>query len=435
MDKQFSASSRWIDGDRGLVSRQIYTSDEIFTQEIERIFGKAWLFVAHESEISSPGDFVARTMAAEPVVVIRQEDGSVGVFLNSCRHRGVKVCREDSGNKRRFVCPYHGWVYERDGKLVTTAFDQLFPADFKTSDWGLIEVPRVEIYRGLIFASWNTNAVPLTNYLGDFAWYLDLFIGRTPGGTHVLAPPQRSRVKANWKIAAINFGTDNQHTYTTHVGPFTLQKGPLTRPQMGQAIASSVQVSTKGGHSCSIVTADLGEPFALYQPSMVEHYQKMLAPDQQALASRFVVCVGTIFPNLSFIESNPATDQLHAGKTFIMRLWQPISATETEIFSWCLAERETSEDFKALSLSDGIRKFGPAGTFEQEDVELWTSIAPASKGRIASIYPYNFQTAVPTMNSPVKGFAGPGEAYQPFLAEITQLKFLQHWQLMMEDVR
>ena len=96
-------------------------------------------------------------MGQAPVVVVRDNEGTIHAVLNSCRHRGAKVCRADSGNARHFVCPYHGWTYERSGKLVTTTFDRHFPKDFDFSEHGLVRVPRLEIYKGLIFGSWNAN--------------------------------------------------------------------------------------------------------------------------------------------------------------------------------------------------------------------------------------------------------------------------------------
>ena len=112
-----SENHDWVDVRRGLVSRDVFVSDEICRLEMERIFDRTWVFLAHETEIPAAGDFVARSLGSAPVVVVRDSDGTVHALLNSCRHRGAKVCRPDSGNARNFVCPYHGWTYERSGRL------------------------------------------------------------------------------------------------------------------------------------------------------------------------------------------------------------------------------------------------------------------------------------------------------------------------------
>src|ERR1700728_999196 len=146
-----SSGGDWVGVRRGLVSRDIFVSDDICRLEMERIFNRTWIFLAHETEIPQPGDFVSRNMGQVPVVVVRDNDGRTHALLNSCRHRGAKVCRADSGNVRRFVCPYHGWTYEQSGRLVTTTFDKHFPTGFDFSEHGLVPVPRLEVYKGLIF--------------------------------------------------------------------------------------------------------------------------------------------------------------------------------------------------------------------------------------------------------------------------------------------
>jgi phenylpropionate dioxygenase-like ring-hydroxylating dioxygenase large terminal subunit len=104
------------------VSREIFVNEQIYAEELERIFARAWLFVGHESQIPNPGDFVSSCMGEESVILCRDRAGEIHVFLNSCRHRGMKVCRYDEGNTAVFTCPYHGWSYGTDGRLVGVPF-------------------------------------------------------------------------------------------------------------------------------------------------------------------------------------------------------------------------------------------------------------------------------------------------------------------------
>ena len=97
-----------VDIKEGWVDRRIFCEQDIYEQELYRIFARSWLFVAHDSQIPNPGDFLTTTMGEDGVIVSRQKDGSVKVFLNSCPHRGNKVCFADAGNARRFTCNYHG---------------------------------------------------------------------------------------------------------------------------------------------------------------------------------------------------------------------------------------------------------------------------------------------------------------------------------------
>src|SRR5919106_5528831 len=142
-----------VDVDRGMVSREIFVNEDIYRQELERVFARAWLFLGHESQIPGPGDFVVSSMGEESVIVCRDRTARIRVFLNSCRHRGMKVCRYDEGNTAEFTCPYHGWSYGTDGALVGVPFAKdAYGEQLDRRRWGLIEVAQVENYKGGIWA-------------------------------------------------------------------------------------------------------------------------------------------------------------------------------------------------------------------------------------------------------------------------------------------
>ncbi|WP_169811831.1 aromatic ring-hydroxylating oxygenase subunit alpha [Nocardia sienata] len=424
---------RWIDDQKGLVSREIFGSPAVHELEKDRIFRKSWLYLGHETEIPNSGDVVTRTMAGDPVIVVRREDGTIGAYLNSCAHRGVKVCRVDKGNTRRFVCPYHGWSYGTDGALISTNFDALYPEGTDFSTMGLIPVTRLDSYKGMIFGNWSEEGESLDEYLGDFRWYLDLFFARTPGGAQVLGPPQRFVVNADWKTAAINFGTDNTHVITTHIGPMTLSPTPFSPPELMAALGDAVQVSTGNGHSVSLVSLP-GERYAHYPKELHDLYDAALEPEQADVLASLAIGVSTVFPNLSFIENTPT--EVEPGvymKGLLLRQWHPIAPGQIEVLSWQFAEVEASADYKRAVHVRAVNDFGVGGIFEQEDVELWSSVGSTTTTPAAREHPFVFSTAVPFLDHPVPGHAGPGSAYQPFVAEITQFKFLQHWNKLMTE--
>ena len=145
---------RWVDETTGLVSREAFVGEETYRQEVERIFGRCWVLLAHESEIPQQGDFVVRRLGGAPVIVVR--DGEIRAHLNSCRHRGTEVCRADAGNVRHFVCPYHGWSYRLDGSLLTI---RKFAADPFTADdlvsFGTMTSPVAALLRACVHGRLN----------------------------------------------------------------------------------------------------------------------------------------------------------------------------------------------------------------------------------------------------------------------------------------
>ena len=92
---------------RGMVPAHVYGDPEIFAAERERLFTRSWVFLAHESEIPDPGDYVVRRVVADSFIVARDESGAVRVMFNMCLHRGMQVCRAEMGNASHFRCPYH----------------------------------------------------------------------------------------------------------------------------------------------------------------------------------------------------------------------------------------------------------------------------------------------------------------------------------------
>ncbi len=177
----------------------------MFAREQETLFTRAWLFVGHESQIPNPGDFFTSRMGEESVILVRDRAGEIHVFLNSCRHRGMKVYRYESGNTSLFTCPYHSWTYTTDGQLRgVPLYNELYEGTLKREDWSLIKVAKLARYKGTVWATWDAEAPDFLTYLGDAVPHLDRVLdcrdGRS-GGAEVIGI-HKWVFKSNWKLAA-----------------------------------------------------------------------------------------------------------------------------------------------------------------------------------------------------------------------------------------
>jgi len=207
--------ARLVEPDR--VHRAVYTDPQVFELEMDRLFARAWLLLGHESQVRHPGDFFTTRMAREAVIVTRHADGSIRALINRCAHRGTTVCDATSGTTRQFVCPYHGWTYGTDGALESVPFaDGYDPSAVGRSDLALAKVPRVDDYRGFIFASLADDGPPLLEFLGHLRTSFDDLVDRAPTGQlEVAGGVFKHAYRGNWKLVLENHN-DTVHPAFVH---------------------------------------------------------------------------------------------------------------------------------------------------------------------------------------------------------------------------
>jgi phenylpropionate dioxygenase-like ring-hydroxylating dioxygenase large terminal subunit len=197
------------------VHRSLYVDTAIFEEEMRKIFAASWVFLAHDSQLPNPHDFITTEMGRRPIILTRDSDGTVYALINRCAHRASTVCQLPSGNAKRFTCAYHGWTYNSAGSLVGLPFPKGYPPSFDRAERGLSALPRVESYRGFIFGSFNEGIVDLPTWLAGARQHLDYFIDRAPGGVIEVRNKHRMSFKGNWKLAWDNAG-DGLHASFAH---------------------------------------------------------------------------------------------------------------------------------------------------------------------------------------------------------------------------
>ena len=207
------SKTAWVDENAGTVSREVFVADDIFRLEMDRIFYRSWVFLCHETEIPNTGDFVVRSLGSAQVVVARDENGQIHALLNSCRHRGAQVCRMIL--ERPPLClPLSRVDIRALWRVGHNHFRPAFPTRLQVLRFKLAQSSTIGVLtRACVFGCWKSDVDNLADYLGDFAWYLDPFLARSPLGMEVLSSPHRWRTRCNWKVGALNFVGDFRSTF------------------------------------------------------------------------------------------------------------------------------------------------------------------------------------------------------------------------------
>lgn len=363
----------------------------IHNLELERIFSQTWNFIGLKSEIPDEGDYVQRYVGTDPVILTRDENGDLRVFLDICPHRGTKIVQSQEGNTAHFRCPYHGWTFKNTGELAGVPFAGAFdPDDLEELNlYGL----RVESYKDLMFVTLNDNLPPLTEYIGsDFLWYLDLFIDLTKEGYELIAGPDTLNLSCNWKIPAENFAADWYHVPSAHKSAIDVFHPGIT-PLGASIICEGATLS----HSLttSLVPEDSPPMFFslghLFEGEVEDLINESFESERIEFARRVIGGVGTIFPNMSFIQFRAYTS---------IHKWRPIGPDETQVVSWVLAPREFTDEMKEEARQEYVRRGNsPSAQVAQDDHTIWNRITESSGSK------YN-QTH--KLNAKYKAGNGPG---------------------------
>ncbi|HUZ68508.1 MAG TPA: Rieske 2Fe-2S domain-containing protein [Candidatus Saccharimonadales bacterium] len=430
----------WRDG---LISPEIYFDEDLYAQEIERVFGHAWIPVGHSDMVRSPGDYITNYIGEVPIVILRDSTGTVRSFINRCRHRGNKVCLFDRGQAHSFTCSYHGWTYGLDGGLVGVPRERDLYADLDRASWGLEEV-RVADFNGLLFATLDKDASSFENWLGaDARWWLETFVLGVPvGGLEALPGWHRCRVPGNWKLMAENYIGDNYHVALTHAAWLRTaqelrERGsdiPMaTSPLPMRTKEPTYEVTAGYGSGCPLGLGAL-RPYsnAMFERDLDE--AKRLGPhvvswlrDRQDRMQKALVGTdpplygfvnGLLFPNLGLMGYISPMIGRH------LLLFHPHGATEHEQWQWTMVEREAPDVVKELAVQRVYQGQAMAGVIGPDDVENFERIVEAMRAKRAQRLPLNFQVHLNDDGDQLPGVRG-NISKEP--SEVNQRQFYRFW--------
>ena len=385
----------------GRVHRSLYTDPAIFALEMKRIFGAAWVYVGHESQIRRPGDFVATQIAGKPLVLVRDADGRVHVLHNQCAHRGARVVGAEAGNASEFRCCYHGWTYHTDGRIKVVPLPNGYPPDFDPADprMAMVRLPRVALYRGFVFASLAAAGPDLAEFLGPMAASFDDMVDRAPDGEiEVAGGVFRHAYDGNWKLYLENL-CDAAHPLFVHQSSIEAARlqpdaahsdgsGEIAVRQMRQNGApyafweSEVGIwAYPGGHSYLGDYHDDAKLVAALQDPVFRDYIAALEAKKGQAEARRILDVrrwnSNIYPNLSFMSQFQQLRIVHpvaVDRTVVHTYNFRLKGAPAALFRNTIAFANIVNGTGSLVLTDDLETYGRIGAGLTSGGAEWLAI-------------------------------------------------------------
>jgi phenylpropionate dioxygenase-like ring-hydroxylating dioxygenase large terminal subunit len=349
--------------ERDRVHGSLYTDPAVFEAELERIWYRTWVYVGHVSEVPEPNDYVLKSIGPQPVIMSRDRQGQIHLLLNRCAHRANQVCDAERGNSSAFRCPYHGWTFANDGRLLGYPFNSGYGGRELKKELGLGRVPRVDSYQGFVFGSFAEDGPSLREHLGAATDAFDRLVRLSPEGeVELTAGWLRHKVKANWKMLVEN-ETDGYHPQFVHASIFSVAQSGIGELYGEKSIAVSRDLG--GGHTENDLRPEfrrLGQPLGWFGTTPERH------PDYVARmrevhgdAAQEILVDGSphvmVFPNLFIAEI----------QLFVI---QPLAVDQT-VQHVTAVQFKGAPDLNPRMLQQTIGSVGPAGLLLADDSEMY----------------------------------------------------------------
>lgn len=363
------------DSSRFTVSRDLFTDTGVFERELKNIFEGGWVYLAHESQLPGTNDYLTTRIGRKSVLLTRAGDGAIHAFINACTHRGAALSREESGNTRSFVCPYHGWTFNIEGRNVLVKGYQAgaYGAAFDAEDHDLLPLPRVANHRGFIFGSLTADVPPIEQHLAGAAPFIDMLVDQSPDGIEVIGGNATFRYRGNWKLQLEN-GVDVYHFTTVHQNYIhVLRKRGIDEPADSGSSRLRSGFDPRGWAE-QVGWYDLGRGHTMIWLRAIAPESRPLWEQRAAIAARLGPVKAewmvdrqrnlALFPNVQLMDQNSTQ----------IRVIHPIAPDLTEVKSYCFGPRGESAEAREQRIRQYEDFFNASGLATPDDLAVFESV-------------------------------------------------------------
>ena len=347
--------------------RNIFTDPELFELEMRYIFEGNWIYLAHDSQIPNNNDYFTTFMGRQPIFIARNRQSELNAFINACSHRGAMICRHKRGNKSTYTCPFHGWTFNNNGKLlkVKDPDGAGYPDQFnQDGSHDLTKIARFESYRGFLFGSLSPDVKPLREHLGEAAKIIDMIVDQSPDGLEILRGSSTYVYDGNWKLQTEN-GADGYHVSATHwnYAATTSRRKEADKVDNVRAMSAGGWAKQGGGfysfeHGHLLLWTNWANPED--RPNW-DRREELAAKYGQATSDWMIgrsrnLC---LYPNVYLM------DQFSSQ----IRQYRPISVDKTEVTIYCIAPRGESAEARTRRIRQYEDFFNASGMATPDDLE------------------------------------------------------------------
>jgi benzoate/toluate 1,2-dioxygenase subunit alpha len=346
--------------------RDMFTDPELFELEMKHVFEGNWIYLAHESQIPNVNDYFTTHAGRQPVVITRDRKGVLHAFINSCTHRGAMLCRFKRANKATFTCPFHGWTFSNDGRLLKVKDPEGagYPAQFNCEgSHDLKRLGAFASYRGFLFGSVNPDVQPLEDYLGGAKAMIDMVADQSDEGLEVLRGASTYTYAGNWKLQAEN-GADGYHVSAVHWNYVaTVQNRTGSGNDKVKAVDASKWAKQKGGfysfeNGHLLLWTTWADPT---NRPLYSRRDELVAKYGEAKADWMIGYLRNLclYPNL-FLMDQFSTQ---------LRVFRPISVDRTEVTIYCIAPKGEPQEARTRRIRQYEDFFNASGMATPDDLE------------------------------------------------------------------